>query len=134
MQSHYLYPSELHTIIAALRYYLQQGQGCRQNRSPDIQKIASNDGEVLTLRDQEIEKLIEQLLENPSATYRVVGPDLRPIDSEPYSSINDALQAAAGFPLRHIDKGHFRDAMGNVHQICDLPSWLHLVTIPPYHD
>ncbi len=51
----------LHTILAALRYYQERGQGEAANRSDIIQEIASNDGAVRALDAAEIDRLCERI-------------------------------------------------------------------------
>jgi hypothetical protein len=57
-----LHSDELATVLAALRYYQQQGMGDPFNRSEDIHDIATNGGEVFSsLDDEGIDKLCESI-------------------------------------------------------------------------
>ena len=60
-ESKLLNDAEVATVVAALRYYQQQGQGKTNNRSPDINLIASGGGELLPLDDERIDELCEEL-------------------------------------------------------------------------
>jgi len=52
----------LHTIIAALRHYQQEGFGDPDNRPLDIHDLATNGGDVMSsLDDEGIDQLIEDL-------------------------------------------------------------------------
>lgn len=54
--------ANLHTIIAALRYWQQNGMGDPFNRSDDLHELATNGGEVLSsLDDQGIDELVVAL-------------------------------------------------------------------------
>ena len=48
---------EFHTILAALRYYQECGQGDATRQSPRISDLASNLGEVQPLTSAEIDRL-----------------------------------------------------------------------------
>ncbi len=52
---------EFHTILAALRYYQERGQGDPQNRSAWIDDIATNGGDVTALGDEDIDALCLRL-------------------------------------------------------------------------
>lgn len=52
---------ELATILAALRYYQQNGQGRPNNCSDDIHEIATNGDAEISLDDQGIDELCERL-------------------------------------------------------------------------
>lgn len=56
-----LRPPEIHTLLAALRYYQQHGQGESEKRSPAIDAIATNGGEVPALDPDDIERLCERI-------------------------------------------------------------------------
>lgn len=49
------------TLIAALRYYQEQGMGDPNKRSDAIHDIATNCGEVTSLDDRDIDDLVDQL-------------------------------------------------------------------------
>lgn len=53
--------AEFATVLAALRYYQQEGMGEPCNRSDDIQAIATNDDMVTSLDDEGIDILCERL-------------------------------------------------------------------------
>lgn len=53
--------TELATILAALRFYQEQGMGDPFNRSNDIHEIAHDGGEVISLDDEGIDELCERL-------------------------------------------------------------------------
>jgi hypothetical protein len=54
--------AELHTILAALRFYQAHGQGDPFNRSDWIHHIATNGGEVMASLDElGIDELCERL-------------------------------------------------------------------------
>ena len=58
----YLTDTDLATILAALRFYQQGGQGDPANRSDDIHDIATNGGEVMSsLDDAGIDDLCERI-------------------------------------------------------------------------
>ncbi|HHA2676641.1 TPA: hypothetical protein ACOECQ_002765 [Stenotrophomonas maltophilia] len=58
----YLHAEETATILAALRYYQQHGQGSPENRSDEIHEIATGGDEGLTsLDDEGIDDLCEHL-------------------------------------------------------------------------
>ncbi|MCI0640164.1 MAG: hypothetical protein L0Y72_24455 [Gemmataceae bacterium] len=52
---------EFHTILAALRFYQQNGQGDPANRSDAIHNLATNLGQAISLDDAGIDELCEQL-------------------------------------------------------------------------
>jgi hypothetical protein len=53
---------EFHTVLAALRYYQERGQGDPFNRSARIHEIATNSGAVMSsLDDDGIDQLCERL-------------------------------------------------------------------------
>lgn len=52
---------QFHTIIAALRFYQQMGQGDPDNRSDWIHELATNSGEVISLDDEGIDDLVEYI-------------------------------------------------------------------------
>lgn len=52
---------EIATILAALRYYQQNGQGEPANRSLDIHNIATNMDETISLDEDGIDELCEKL-------------------------------------------------------------------------
>jgi hypothetical protein len=53
---------EFHTILAALRYYQERGQGGPFNRSARIHEIATNSGAVMSSLDEDgIDQLCERL-------------------------------------------------------------------------
>ena len=54
-------PQELNTILAALRYYQDQGMGAPINRSHDIHEIATNGGTETSLNDDDIDELCERI-------------------------------------------------------------------------
>lgn len=56
-----LTPEDLATVLAALRYYQQQGQGNPDNRRIEIHEIACGDGELTSLDDDGIDELCERL-------------------------------------------------------------------------
>ena len=61
--------TDLATVLAALRYYQQNGQGDPDNRSDEIHDIATCGGEVMSSLDNEgIDELCAQLNANPPAT------------------------------------------------------------------
>ncbi len=49
--------AEFSTILAALRFYQQQGQDNPVNRSSDIDSIATNDGQLTALDGLAIDSL-----------------------------------------------------------------------------
>lgn len=49
------------TILAALRYYQQNGQGNPGNRDNDTQFIATDGGELTSLDDEAIDALCEKI-------------------------------------------------------------------------
>jgi hypothetical protein len=53
--------AEIATILAALRYYQQQGMGDPDNRSDDIHDIATNGDQETSLDDEGIDELCEKL-------------------------------------------------------------------------
>ena len=53
--------AELHTIIAALRYYQLHGQGDPANRSDWIHDLATNGEEVISLNDVAIDELCQRI-------------------------------------------------------------------------
>ena len=53
--------AEFHTILAALRFYQQQGQGDPANRSDAIHELATNADEVVSLDDEGIDQLCERI-------------------------------------------------------------------------
>jgi hypothetical protein len=57
--------AELATILAALRFYQEQGQGDPDNRSAGIHAIASADGDVISLDADGIDALCEKLTLGP---------------------------------------------------------------------
>jgi len=66
-----LHPQEFHTILAALRYYQEQGQGEPSNRSDWIHDLATNGDEVISLNAEGIDQLCERLnLGSKEGTYR----------------------------------------------------------------
>src|SRR5690242_1415530 len=52
---------EFHTILAALRFYEERGQGEPANRSNWIHDLATNGGQVISLDDAGIDDLCERL-------------------------------------------------------------------------
>lgn len=52
---------ELATVLAALRYYQENGQGDPANRSDLIHNIATDDGNVISLNDEGISELCEKI-------------------------------------------------------------------------
>lgn len=52
---------ELHTVLAALRFYQQHAQYAAANRSPWIDGIATNLGQVTALDDRRINTLCQRL-------------------------------------------------------------------------
>jgi hypothetical protein len=52
---------ELHTVLAALRFYQESGQGEPANRSDWIHELATNCHEVVSLDDDGIDELCERL-------------------------------------------------------------------------
>jgi hypothetical protein len=52
---------ELHTILAALRFYQEHGQGEPANRSDWIHELATNGDDVISLDDAGIDELCERL-------------------------------------------------------------------------
>lgn len=62
MKQFYALDAESHaTIIAALRYYQQQGMGDPFNRSDDIHELATNGDEVQSLDEGDIDNLVVEL-------------------------------------------------------------------------
>lgn len=62
MKQLYALDAESHaTIIAALRYYQQQGMGDPFNRSEDIHELATNGDLVQSLDEGDIDVLVEEL-------------------------------------------------------------------------
>jgi hypothetical protein len=53
--------SELHTILASLRYYQAHNQGQSSQRLPVIDEIATNGGQVIPLDTEAIDRLCERL-------------------------------------------------------------------------
>ena len=53
--------TDLNTILAALRYYQEQGMGDPENRSDDIHEIATNGDTDVSLDDAGIDDLCERL-------------------------------------------------------------------------
>lgn len=54
--------AELATILAALRFYQQNGMGEPENRSDEIHDIATNNGEVTSsLNDDGIDELCQRI-------------------------------------------------------------------------
>jgi hypothetical protein len=53
--------AELHTILAALRFYQEHGQGEPANRSDWIDDLATNGGDVISLDDDGIDQLCQRL-------------------------------------------------------------------------
>lgn len=66
-----VHEEEYHTIIAALRYYQEGGQGDPFNRSDRIHDIATNVDEVTSLDDAGIDELIERLQFGDDAELKV---------------------------------------------------------------
>lgn len=58
-------PDEMATILAALRYYQEKGQGDPANRSDDIHEIATCGDEVISLDATAIDDLCERLNTSP---------------------------------------------------------------------
>ena len=52
---------ELHTLLATLRFYQEQGQCEPANRSEWIEDLATNGGGVQALTDDEIDQLCERI-------------------------------------------------------------------------
>ena len=52
---------ETATILAALRYYQQKGLGDPENRPLDIHEIASDDDDLISLDEDDIDGLCEKL-------------------------------------------------------------------------
>jgi hypothetical protein len=52
---------QFHTVIAALRFYQEKGQGDPFNRSDWIHNLATNGDEVTSLDDEGIDDLVEYL-------------------------------------------------------------------------
>jgi hypothetical protein len=52
---------ELHTVLAALRFYQERGQCDPANRSAPIEDLASNLSQIQTLESQEIDRLCAML-------------------------------------------------------------------------
>lgn len=52
---------ELHTVIAALRFWQQQGMCEPCNRSDELQDLATNGDEVTSLCDEDVDALVESL-------------------------------------------------------------------------
>lgn len=65
MKSLLVNESELHTLLAALRFYQQQGQGEPANRSDVIHDLATNGDEVISLDDEGIDQLCERINTSP---------------------------------------------------------------------
>lgn len=59
--AHSLDGAELATILAALRYYQEQGMGDPDNRSDVLHGIATNDDREVSLDDEGIDALCEKL-------------------------------------------------------------------------
>ncbi len=54
--------AELHTIIAALRFWQEKGMGDPDNRSDEMHDLATNGGEVFSsLDDEGIDTLVQDL-------------------------------------------------------------------------
>lgn len=53
--------SELATILAALRYYQAEGMAEHQNRSMELNDVATNFGKVSALDDTAIDELCQKL-------------------------------------------------------------------------
>ena len=51
---------EFHTLLAALRFYQEKGQGEPANRSEWIHRLATNDDEVISLDEDGIDQLCER--------------------------------------------------------------------------
>lgn len=62
-----VHDQEFHTIIAALRYYQEQGLGNPANRPDEIHALATNahavweEGDVTSLDDEGIDALVERI-------------------------------------------------------------------------
>lgn len=54
-------PAQLATMLAALRYYQQQGMCDEDNRPPEIEDIATDGGSVAALDEDEVDDLCQQL-------------------------------------------------------------------------
>lgn len=54
-------PDEFHTIMAALRYYQQQGLGDPAHRPQEIHELATNADEVISLDEGAIDELCERI-------------------------------------------------------------------------
>jgi hypothetical protein len=66
MTTYTLNDAEHATIIAALRFYQQHGQGDPFQRADDIHELATNGGEVMSsLDDEGIDALCERLNLHP---------------------------------------------------------------------
>ena len=55
---------DLNTILAALRFYQEHGQGEPSNRSEAIHDIATNGGDAISMDDAGIDDLCERINEN----------------------------------------------------------------------
>lgn len=56
-----LTPAQIATMLAALRYYQQQGMCDEGKRPPDIDDIATDGGSVTALDEDEVDDLCQQL-------------------------------------------------------------------------
>jgi hypothetical protein len=61
VSEHILTDQEHATILAALRFYQENGQGDPANRSLDIHEIATNGDDVISLDEKGIDELCEML-------------------------------------------------------------------------
>ena len=58
---HSRYHQEFHTILAALRFYQERGQGEPDKRSVSIEDLATNGGQVTALDTEAIDRLCERI-------------------------------------------------------------------------
>jgi hypothetical protein len=62
---------DLHTIIAALRFWQSSGMGEPSNRDDEMQELATNGGEVTSLCDEEIDQLVMDInVDHDPAAFR----------------------------------------------------------------
>ena len=92
--------AELHTILAALRYYQSQGMGEPENRPLWLHDIATKNDEQISLNAEGIDQLCQEIN---------VEPDAEELSIEEVSTIDDALtEDLVQIDLRH-DHGDYTD-------------------------
>ena len=74
------HPDDRHTILAALRFYQERGQGDPANRSDAIHEIATNSGDAVSLDAAGIDRLCEYINCGPAIPADAVTQRIIPID------------------------------------------------------